>query len=168
MLNSPHNTRKVNGGMMKQLQLNTLSVHTYRFNFGVDLPKAWGWKETKYGLFPVTTHKEPAPPVLLSIIPCECAKGCNLTCTRRKSRIKCSTICYHCKGQGCTNSPEYENIITNSANQGAEIDTGIEEIISEVDLKEDCQTLQVEESDSKQTDINDYDLPSTSTKLKFI
>ncbi|GBL99406.1 hypothetical protein AVEN_206809-1 [Araneus ventricosus] len=59
------------------------------------------------------------------------------------------------KGQGCTNSPENDNIITNLANQEAEIDIRMEEIISEVDLEEECQTLQVEKSDSKQTVIND-------------
>ncbi|GBL86254.1 hypothetical protein AVEN_131984-1 [Araneus ventricosus] len=68
-------------------------------------------------------------------------------------------------GQGCTNSPESDNIITNSSHQDAEIDITMEEIISEVDLEEECQTLQVEESNSKQIDINDYDSPSTSKKL---
>ncbi|GBN04563.1 hypothetical protein AVEN_204416-1, partial [Araneus ventricosus] len=70
--------------------------------------------------------------------------------------------------QECTNSPEDDNIITNSGNQKAEIDIRMEEIISEVDLEEECQTLQVEKSDSKQTVINDYDSPSTSKKLKLI
>ncbi|GBO23878.1 hypothetical protein AVEN_84705-1 [Araneus ventricosus] len=28
----------------------------------------WGWKETKHGLFPITTHKEPTPPAFLSMI----------------------------------------------------------------------------------------------------
>ncbi|GBM15985.1 hypothetical protein AVEN_108583-1 [Araneus ventricosus] len=82
---------------------------------------------------------------------CKCAEGCNLTCTCRKTGIKCSTICYHCKGQGCTNSPEDDNIITNSANQ-------------EADLEEKCQTLQVEKNDNKQTDIYDYYSPSKSQK----
>ncbi|GBM97946.1 hypothetical protein AVEN_42493-1 [Araneus ventricosus] len=98
----------------------------------------------------------------------KCAKGCNLTCTCRKSGIKFSTICYHCKGQGCTNSPEDDNIITNSTNQEAEIDNRMEEIISEVDLEEECQTMKVEKSDSKQTAINGYDSPSTSKQLKLI
>ncbi|GBM77553.1 hypothetical protein AVEN_102802-1 [Araneus ventricosus] len=87
---------------------------------------------------------------------CKCAKGCNLTCTCRKSGIKCSTIFYHYKGQGCTNSLE-DSIITNLANQEAEIDIRMEEIILEVDLEEEYQKLQVEESDRKQTGINDYD-----------
>ncbi|GBO13603.1 hypothetical protein AVEN_39919-1, partial [Araneus ventricosus] len=69
--------------------------------------------------------------------------------------------------QGCTNSPEDDNIISNLANQEAEIDIRMEEIISDVDLEEECQTLQVKESDGKQTDINDYDSPSTSKKLKL-
>ncbi|GBN60598.1 hypothetical protein AVEN_31182-1, partial [Araneus ventricosus] len=98
-------------------------------------PLDWGWKETKHELFPVTTHKEPASPAFLSVI-CKCAKVCNLSCTCRKSGIKLSTICYHCKGRGCTNFPEDDNIITNSANQKAEIDIRMEEIISEVDLEE--------------------------------
>ncbi|GBO08940.1 hypothetical protein AVEN_35399-1 [Araneus ventricosus] len=130
-------------------------------------PLYWGWKETKHGLFPVTTHNEPAPPAFLSMI-CKCAKVCNLSCTCRKSGIKLSTNCYHCKGQGCTDSPENDNIITNSANQKAEIDIRIEEIISEVDLEEECQTLQVKKSDSKQTANKDYDSLSTSKKLKLI
>ncbi|GBO31771.1 hypothetical protein AVEN_20683-1 [Araneus ventricosus] len=60
------------------------------------------------------------------------------------------------KGGRCTNSLE-DNIITNSANQEAEIDIRMEEIILEVDLEEEYQKLQVEENDSKQTDIDDYD-----------
>ncbi|GBM82465.1 hypothetical protein AVEN_48628-1 [Araneus ventricosus] len=31
-------------------------------------PLDWCWKETKHGLFSVTTHKEPASPALLSMI----------------------------------------------------------------------------------------------------
>ncbi|GBN68447.1 hypothetical protein AVEN_157710-1 [Araneus ventricosus] len=50
-------------------------------------PLYWGWKETKHGLFPVTTHKEPASPAFLSMI-CKCAKVYNLSCTCRKSGIK--------------------------------------------------------------------------------
>ncbi|GBN82271.1 hypothetical protein AVEN_237744-1 [Araneus ventricosus] len=87
---------------------------------------------------------------------CKCAKVCNLTCTCRKYGIKCSMICSHYKGQGCTNSLE-DSIITNLAKQEAEIDIRMEEIILEVALEEEYQKLQVEESDSKQTDINDYD-----------
>ncbi|GBN29075.1 hypothetical protein AVEN_211385-1, partial [Araneus ventricosus] len=71
-------------------------------------PLDWSRKETKHGLFPVNTRNEPAPPAssLLSMISCKCAKGCNLTCTCRKSGIKCSTIFYHCIGQESKNSPE--------------------------------------------------------------
>ncbi|GBM80899.1 hypothetical protein AVEN_245603-1 [Araneus ventricosus] len=45
-----------------------------------------------------------------------------------------------------TNSLE-DNIIANSANQEAEIDIRMEEIILEVDLEEEYQKLQVQESD---------------------
>ncbi|GBM26170.1 hypothetical protein AVEN_196995-1 [Araneus ventricosus] len=92
-----------------------------------------GLKRNQNGLFSVTTHKEPAPPLYDLIAS---VQKCNLTCTCRKSGIKCSTICYHYKGQGCTNSLE-DNIITNSANQEGEINIRMEEIILEVDLKEE-------------------------------
>ncbi|GBM24215.1 hypothetical protein AVEN_22555-1 [Araneus ventricosus] len=86
----------------------------------------------------------------------KCAKGCNLTCTCRKSGVKCSTIFCHYNGQGCTNSLE-DNIITNSANQETVIDIRMEEIILDVDLEEEYQKLQMEKNDSKQIKINDYD-----------
>ncbi|GBM36239.1 hypothetical protein AVEN_71947-1 [Araneus ventricosus] len=47
----------------------------------------WGWKETKHGLFPVTTHKEPGSPAFLAMI-CKCAKGYNLSWICRKAGIK--------------------------------------------------------------------------------
>ncbi|GBO18396.1 hypothetical protein AVEN_119577-1, partial [Araneus ventricosus] len=34
----------------------------------------WCWKETKHGLFSVTTHKEPAAPALLSLISLQAPK----------------------------------------------------------------------------------------------
>ncbi|GBM86794.1 hypothetical protein AVEN_234190-1 [Araneus ventricosus] len=99
---------------------------------------------------------------------CNSEKVFFLKAIDRKSGINCSTICYHCKGQRRKNSPKDDTIITNLATQEAEIDIRMQEIISDVDLEENCQTLQVEESGSKQTDINDYDSPSTSKKLKLI
>ncbi|GBN97621.1 hypothetical protein AVEN_262091-1 [Araneus ventricosus] len=33
------------------------------------------WKDTKHGLFPVTIHKELAPPAFFSIISCNCKNG---------------------------------------------------------------------------------------------
>ncbi|GBM32580.1 hypothetical protein AVEN_195543-1 [Araneus ventricosus] len=111
------------------LRLSTIAAHEHslRAYLQVQLwsgftqsPIDCGWKETKHGLFPTTTYKTAASPALLSMISCKCEKGRSLTYTCRKSGIKLSTICYHCKGQGCTNSPE-DNIITNSVNQEAEI-----------------------------------------------
>ncbi|GBL74481.1 hypothetical protein AVEN_235422-1 [Araneus ventricosus] len=65
--------------------------------------------------------------------------------------------CFVVVGEGlqCTDSSEDDNIVTNPPNQEAKIDIRIEEIISDVDLEEECQTWQVEESDSKKIDIND-------------
>ncbi|GBN37390.1 Dynein heavy chain 8, axonemal [Araneus ventricosus] len=55
--------------------------------------------------------------------------------------------------QGCTNSPEGE---TNSANQKAEIDIRMEEIIAEIYFEEECQTSQVKKSDSRPTGTSPY------------
>ncbi|GBO32322.1 hypothetical protein AVEN_17287-1 [Araneus ventricosus] len=38
------------------------------------MPLDWCWKETKHGLFSVTTHKEPASPALLSMISLQAIK----------------------------------------------------------------------------------------------
>ncbi|GBN17536.1 hypothetical protein AVEN_17860-1 [Araneus ventricosus] len=38
-------------------------------------PLDWCWKETKHGLFSVTTHKEPAAPALLSMISLQVRKS---------------------------------------------------------------------------------------------
>ncbi|GBM94173.1 hypothetical protein AVEN_153770-1 [Araneus ventricosus] len=115
------------------VRLQRLHVNTLRAYLQVQLwsgfsksPLDWGWKETKNGLFSVITYKEPAPPALLSMISCKWEEGCNFTCTCRKSVIKCSTICYYCKGQRRTNSPEDTNIIKNSVNEEAEIDIRME------------------------------------------
>ncbi|GBM65460.1 hypothetical protein AVEN_117306-1 [Araneus ventricosus] len=47
--------------LLEYLQVQLWSGFTKR-------PLDWCWKETKHGLFSVTTHKEPVPPALLSMI----------------------------------------------------------------------------------------------------
>ncbi|GBL95855.1 hypothetical protein AVEN_227105-1 [Araneus ventricosus] len=71
-------------------------------------------------------------------------------------------LSHHPQGTSFSSPSPYDiitkdSIITNLANQEAEIDIRMEDIILEADLEEEYQNLQVEESDSKQTDINDYD-----------
>ncbi|GBO03007.1 hypothetical protein AVEN_212523-1 [Araneus ventricosus] len=44
------------------------------------------------------------------------------------------------KGKGCTNSPGVDSVITNTSAQEVKIDIRMEEIISDVDLEEKCQT----------------------------
>ncbi|GBN37956.1 hypothetical protein AVEN_223728-1, partial [Araneus ventricosus] len=43
-------------------------LHVQHWSGFAKRPLDWCWKETKHGLFSVTTHKEPAAPVLLSMI----------------------------------------------------------------------------------------------------
>lgn len=78
-----------------QLNMNTLSVHTYRFNFGVDLPKIL-WieveKTKQIMLFLVTTLKKPDSPSLLSTRSCKCKKRRTLAFISWKAGINYSTI----------------------------------------------------------------------------
>ncbi|GBL81119.1 hypothetical protein AVEN_83180-1 [Araneus ventricosus] len=37
---------------------------------------------------------------------CKCSKGCRNACGCRKQRMKCSPICFNCRGSFCTNLPE--------------------------------------------------------------
>ncbi|KYM96907.1 hypothetical protein ALC62_12417 [Cyphomyrmex costatus] len=66
-------------------------------------PEEWGWRQTYAGLQPIQTTDQPAPPQLLRLISCKCKENCSGACGCRKAGIKCSTICYHCSGQMCTN-----------------------------------------------------------------
>ncbi|GBM80805.1 hypothetical protein AVEN_144533-1 [Araneus ventricosus] len=56
-------------------------------------PLDWGWKQIKHGLFSVTTHKEPAPPALLSVISCKCAKGCDEDLTKNVDATGERSVC---------------------------------------------------------------------------
>ena len=82
------------------------TYHQVQKWLGNDLsPTNWGWNATTKGLVPVTTDKDPAPPDLLNIVSCKCAKGCmTATCSCRKAGLKCSVICVSCKGLSCSNS----------------------------------------------------------------
>jgi len=66
-------------------------------------PLDWGWKNTKYGLVPITTNKDAAPQSVLKKVSCKCAKGCRGSCSCRKLGMTCSNICFNCRGQSCTN-----------------------------------------------------------------
>lgn len=83
-------------------------------------PLKWGWKTTKDGLLPVTTSKEPAPPEVLKNVSCKCEKGCRGGCSCRKAGMKCSYICFECKGQSCTNTPDDE--ISTTFNNEADVE----------------------------------------------
>lgn len=54
------------------------------------------------------TLQEPAPPELLKLISCQCEKGCEKGCGCRTAGLKCSDICFHCRGRACTNAKETE------------------------------------------------------------
>ncbi|GBM90995.1 hypothetical protein AVEN_217462-1 [Araneus ventricosus] len=55
---------------------------------------------------PFTSTAVQAPQELLNSIACKCCKGCRNACGCRKQRMKCSLICFNCRGTSCTNVPE--------------------------------------------------------------
>lgn len=118
-----------------------LQVQTW---LGYELnPLSWGWKNTKIGVAPVTTQKQPAPQSLLMTIICKCTKGCNTSCSCRKAGIKCSTICVNCRGHSCTNTPSEDQVQETTE----EYDTYTEEILhlseneDDLDAEEEQPTL---------------------------
>ncbi|GBN17118.1 hypothetical protein AVEN_48782-1 [Araneus ventricosus] len=142
----------------RQVHVNTFSVHSYWFNFGVDFQKALRLVLKRSQTWIVLSHHPQGPssssPSIYDII-ASAQKGVIRLAPVGNLALNVLQFAIN-MGQGCTNSLE-DNIITNSANQEAEIDIGMEEIILEVDLEEEYEKLQVDENDSKQTDINDYD-----------
>ena len=88
-------------------------LHSWRAFLQINLwnghaldPTQWGWKVTKHGLLPITSTAEQAPQELLNSTACKCSKGCRNTCGCRKQGMKCSSICFNCRGVSCTNAPE--------------------------------------------------------------
>lgn len=69
-------------------------------------PEEWGWLIENGQLMPVKTDRPPAPEKLLLVSKCNCRSGCNTQrCSCKKHNIECSSLCGHCKGLTCSNSP---------------------------------------------------------------
>lgn len=63
----------------------------------------WGWKMKNGHLIPITCIMAPAPEELLNLISCNCKKGCQRACQCRSTGLHCSSMCGHCRGDGCSN-----------------------------------------------------------------
>ncbi|GBL91914.1 hypothetical protein AVEN_172816-1 [Araneus ventricosus] len=84
-------------------------LHSWRAFLQVNLwaghvlyPIKRGWKATKHGLLPVTSTAVQAPQELLFSTACKCFKGCRNACGCSKRGMKCSPICFNCRGALCT------------------------------------------------------------------
>ena len=73
---------------------------------GRDLnPTEWGWIIEKGKMMPLQTDLPYAPEELLTLISCNCKKGCaNLRCSCKKNGLKCTTCCGECRGVSCENA----------------------------------------------------------------
>ncbi|KAJ8882994.1 hypothetical protein PR048_014833 [Dryococelus australis] len=54
-------------------------------------------------LIPVTCVLAPAPDELLNLISFNCKKGCQRGSQCRSTGLHCSSMCRHCRGNGCSN-----------------------------------------------------------------
>ena len=117
---------------------------------GVDMDATkWGWKRVGTTLSPITTLEQPAPDALLNLISCNCKAGCRGACQCRKSALKCTAMCGHCRGTTCSNaadivllSDDDDNLVENyfddyilddvdlTWNGDGILFTGMEEIVS--------------------------------------
>ncbi|CAG9770015.1 unnamed protein product [Ceutorhynchus assimilis] len=118
-------------------------------------PVQWGWKITKHGLLPVPSTAEQAPQELLNNTACKCSKGCRNACGCRKQGMKCSPICYNCRGASCSNTPDEIIDDTNLMDDEvklSETDDELDELPDDEDLKVD-QLIQ-SASTSKRSKFN--------------
>lgn len=70
-------------------------------------PLAWGWIQRNNFYFPKFMDLPLAPPSLMTIIRCKCAKGCDtLRCSCKKMGLLCSNLCENCREVGCQNAEE--------------------------------------------------------------
>ncbi|CAG9764574.1 unnamed protein product [Ceutorhynchus assimilis] len=103
-------------------------------------PVQWGWKITKHGLLPVPSTAEQAPQELLNNTACKCSKGCRNACGCRKQGMKCSPICYNCRGASCSNTPDEIIDDTNLMDDEVKLsdnDDELDELPDDEDLKVD-------------------------------
>ncbi|CAG9769699.1 unnamed protein product [Ceutorhynchus assimilis] len=118
-------------------------------------PVQWGWKITKHGLLPVPSTAEQAPQELLNNTACKCSKGCRNACGCRKQGMKCSPICYNCRGASCSNTPDEIIDDTNLMDDEVKLsdnDDELDELPDDEDLKVD-QLIQ-SASTSKRSKFN--------------
>lgn len=68
-------------------------------------PTEWGWCLLQGNLLPIPSNRPPAPEHLLQLITCNCKNNCSKKCDCRLAGLACSTMCSHCRGIDCMNSP---------------------------------------------------------------
>lgn len=73
-------------------------------------PNDWGWQCKGATYIPIKMTQDAAPPQILKMIFCACAKGCGPHCGCRKQGLSCSIACKVCMGIDCTNA---EKVISN-------------------------------------------------------
>ena len=60
---------------------------------------------------PVLTDLPPAPDELLKIVRCNCHTDySSMRCTCKKHNVKCSPECDNCRGLGCTNLEDEDDL----------------------------------------------------------
>ena len=72
-------------------------------------PTDWGWDFVNNSFTPIMTDRDAAPAEIKKIVRCKCKADrdnlCNSrTCSCRKHGLKCSSLCWGCRGEHCSNS----------------------------------------------------------------
>ena len=67
-------------------------------------PEEFGWRLSNGKYHPVQGHSEPCLKEIAAQLCCSCKKDCSSQqCSCKKHGLNCSTACYFCQGQSCTN-----------------------------------------------------------------
>lgn len=70
------------------------------------LPTEWGWRSQDGILAPVETDTPVVPESLLNMVLCGCKPDAcsNMTCSCKKLRLFCTSMCSKCSGETCNNT----------------------------------------------------------------
>ena len=103
-------------------------MHSFRVYFQIQSwlgrnldPLKWGWQKTETGGFiPIDTTISAAPPQVLKLISCKCARNCGPACGCRRAGLSCSVVCRNCHGMSCLNPSVVNTSISSSSDEDSD------------------------------------------------
>ena len=113
-------------------------------------------------LEPIFSEDPLIPDELLKKIHCGCKSGCTKRCSCRKYGLKCNRFCKSCKGNTCSNSCNFEEIV--SLNEDAIRDNQSESNNQDIEISSDDDDLS--DSEDSSDEFNNSESDDESIRLQ--